>query len=296
MTVSVHASDGSDRPPRLEIFQATWAMQDLPDRGRPWGPQEIADRIGEAGFSGAMHWVADEGTDFAMVQRLRRAGLWVGVGFPAYEGGSARSLAERARALGVSFLNAQVHDAFTSDAQAVARIERLYEECDAAGVPLFVETHRGTVTQDLLRTIAYGRQAPRMRFTLDASHYVAAGEVTQPDHAPRFAEALAEIIRRSGSIHARVSNGEQIQVDVGDGSGALVAAYRAWWSAAYRHWLAEAAPGDFFPFVCELGPAPYAITAPAGTTLPAGAELSDRWAQALVFKRIAEEMRAAGIP
>ena len=296
MTGSVYASDGGDRPPRLEIFQAIWAMQDWPSPGRPWGREERVERMREAGFAGVLPWVADEDTDFAMVEELRRAGLLVGVGFPSHEGKSVRSLAERARALGVSFLNAQVHDAFAGDVQAVARLERLYEECDAAGVPLFIETHRGTVTQDLLRTIAYGRRVPRMRFTLDASHYVVAGEVTQPDLAPRFAEALSEIIRRSGSIHARVSNGEQIQVDVGDGSGALVAAYRAWWSAAYRHWLAEAAPGDFFPFVCELGPAPYAITAPAGTTLPAGAELSDRWAQALVFKRIAEEMRAAGIP
>ena len=71
-------------------------------------------------------------------------------------------------------------------------------------MPLFIETHRGTITQDLLRTIAYSRQVPRMRFTLDASHYVVAGEVTQPDAAPRFTEALAEIIARSSSVHARV--------------------------------------------------------------------------------------------
>ncbi len=291
MTTSTHASDGSDLPPRLEIFQAIWAMQDLPASDRPWSPQEIVDRIRDAGFSGAFPTVMDEDRDFEMVERLRRAGLLVGIGFVANEGKSARTLAERAKALGVSFLNAQVLDAFTSDARAVIRLQTLYEECDAAGMPLFIETHRGTVTQDLLRTIAYGRQVPRMRYTLDASHYVVAGEVTQPDQAPRFAEALSEIIRRSSSIHARVSNGEQVQVDIGDGTGALVAPYLAWWTSAYRHWLAEAAPGDFFPFVCELGPAPYAITAPRGTALHAGAELSDRFAQALVFKGIAAEIR-----
>jgi hypothetical protein len=292
MTISMHASDGSNRQPRLEIFQAIWAMQDLPAPNRPWGLQEIVDRIREAGFTGALPSVADEDSDFKTVEQLRRAGLLVGLGFPAYEGKSVRPLAERAQGLGVSFLNAQVHDAFASDAQAVLRLETLYEECDAAGMPLFIETHRGTITQDLLRTLAYGRQVPRMRYTLDASHYVVAGEVTQPDHTPRFTEALSEIIRRSSSIHARVSNGEQVQVDIGDGSGALVAAYRHWWTAAYRHWLTEATTGDIFPFVCELGPAPYSITAPGGTPLPAGAELSDRWAQALVFKRIAEEIRS----
>jgi sugar phosphate isomerase/epimerase len=287
MSTAIHASDGSNRPPRMEVFQAIWAMQDLPAPDRPWSPEEIVDRIRQAGFSGAFPTVADEDRDFEMVERLRRAGLLVGIGVPVSEGKSVRPLAERAKALGVSFLNAQVHDAFTSNAQAVMRLETLYEECDAAGMPLFIETHRGTITQDLLRTVAYARQAPRLRFTLDASHYVVAGEVTEPDRAPRFAEALSEIIRRSASIHGRVSNGEQVQVDIGDGSGALVAPFAGWWRAAYRQWLAAAAPGAYFPFVCELGPAPYAIRTPAG------AELSDRFAQALVLKRIAEGIGAA---
>jgi sugar phosphate isomerase/epimerase len=291
MTVSKHASDGSQRQPRMEIFQAIWAMQNLPTSSRPWDHQEIVDRIREAGFSGALAWVADLDKDFEMVERLRRSGLMVGIGFPAHEGKSACPLAERAKALGVSFLNAQVHDAFVDDDRAVERLETLYDECDATGMPLFVETHRGTITQDLLRTIAYGRRVPRMRYTLDASHYVVAGEVTQPGVAPHFTEALSEIVERSSSIHARVSNGEQVQVDIGDGSGALVAPYLAWWTSAYQHWLCGAAPGDFFPFVCELGPAPYAITVPDGTSLPAGTEISDRFAQALTFKRLAEGIR-----
>jgi hypothetical protein len=293
MTALQHASDGSQHRPRIEVFQATWAMQNLPDAGHPWSESEMVDRICGAGFSGALHWVADQTRDFEMVERLRDSGLMVGVGFPAYDGQSFRPLAEQAKALGVSFLNAQVHDAFVADATVVTRLETLYAECDAVGIPLFIETHRGTITQDLLRTIAYGSQVPRLRYTLDASHYVVAGEVTQPRSTPHFAAALAEIIRRTASIHARVSNGEQVQVDIGDGTGTLVETYRDWWMSAYRHWLAEALPGDFFPFVCELGPAPYAITAPRGIAVPAGTELSDRFAQALVFKRIAEAIGAA---
>jgi hypothetical protein len=238
--------------------------------------------------------VADADADFPTVAKIRDSGLLVGVGFPAYEDTSVSSLARRAQDLGVSFLNAQVHDAFVSDALAVARLAALYQACDAIGMPLFIETHRGTVTQDLLRTIAYSRQVPRMRFTLDASHYVVAGEVTRPDVAPRFTEALSEIIARSSSIHARVSNGEQVQVDVGEGTGTLVSPYVGWWTSAYQHWLSVAGPGDFFPFVCELGPPPYAITVPSGSPFPVGAELSDRRAQALVFKRIAERIRDSG--
>ncbi len=274
----------------MEIFQATWAMRDLPGWAGDLDLDAAVEWTCNAGFSGMLHWV-DAAADFAAVDVIRRAGLLVGVGFPVRQMATAAQVAEQARGSGVSFLNAQVYDAFTDDDEAISKLTALYEICDALGIPLFIETHRGMITQDLLRTVAYARRAPRVRFTLDASHYVVAGEITQPDQAPRFNALLVELIGRTSSIHARVSNGEQVQVDIGDGTGPLVGPYIGWWAAAYRQWLGEAAPGDFFPFVCELGPRPYAIAAPAGSVLPAGTELSDRLAQALVFKRIAEQIR-----
>ena len=48
-------------------------------------------------------------------------------------------------------------------------------------------------------------------------------------------------------------------------------------------WKRDAQPGDIFPFASELGPPRYAIT------LPDGREFSDRWAQSLVMKRLAEQ-------
>jgi hypothetical protein len=48
-------------------------------------------------------------------------------------------------------------------------------------------------------------------------------------------------------------------------------------------WLEKAHAGDVLPFCSELGPPPYAITDPTGR------EISDRWEQSLVIKRLAEE-------
>jgi sugar phosphate isomerase/epimerase len=289
MTVPKNASDGGGRPPRMEIFQAIWAMQDLRVSGEPFDLGKAVDWITEHGFAGAMPWVETE-ADFAGVDQILRRGLMVGVGMPVHDVAASRGIVEGAYERGVLFLNAQVHDGHTPDAEAMAKLEALYELCDGVGIPLYIETHRGRITQDLIRTVDYARRLPRMLFTLDASHYVVAGEVNFPDEDGTFNRLLDEIIARSACIHARVSNGEQVQVDIGDGTGALVKPFVRWWTSAYQQWQARSRPGDLFPFVCELGPRPYSIAAPAGTGIPEGAEISDRAAQALVLKRLAEEI------
>jgi hypothetical protein len=82
-----------------------------------------------------------------------------------------------------------------------------------------------------------------------------------------------------------VSNGQQVQVDIGpEGTHPMVEHFKRWWTKGMAHWESQARPGDVFPYVCELGPATYSITLP-GTTQ----EISDRWQQALVLKKIAEE-------
>jgi sugar phosphate isomerase/epimerase len=282
-----NANDGGGRAPRMEIFQAVWAMQDLDLAGRPFDFGRAVDWIAAQGFAGVMPWVATP-ADFAAVDLIRQRKLMVGVGFPVYNPADSLPIIEGACERGVSFLNAQVHDAYTPDDEAVAKIGGLYEMCDAVGVPLFIETHRGRVTQDLLRTLNYASRVPHMQFTLDASHYVVAGEVNFPDEDAKFNQLLAGIVSRSACIHARVSNGEQVQVDVGDGSGAVVQPYIRWWTDAYQQWQARSKPGDIFPFVCELGPHPYSIKSPAG------AEISDRAEQALVLKGIAERISQGG--
>jgi hypothetical protein len=94
---------------------------------------------------------------------------------------------------------------------------------------------------------------------------------------------MMPVLERISHLHGRISNGEQAQVDVGDGSGATAQFFVTLWSTAMRHWLSGAGPGDVFPFTSELGPPRYAIT------LPDGREFSDRWEQSLVMKRLAEQ-------
>jgi hypothetical protein len=48
-------------------------------------------------------------------------------------------------------------------------------------------------------------------------------------------------------------------------------------------WLQKAQPGDILPFTCELGPIYYSIPDLSGK------EISDRWQQALIIRRLAED-------
>jgi hypothetical protein len=86
-------------------------------------------------------------------------------------------------------------------------------------------------------------------------------------------------------IDARVSNGHQVQTDVGLASDSpYLAHFLSQWKKAMHQWLTEAGPGDLFIFRPELGPPPYAIVQSKG------GEISDRWAQAIRFAQIGKRL------
>lgn len=281
--------DGSATPPRLEVHQALWGMVGLPGPGGPDGSrEEQVARIAAAGFTGVLGSVPPPADRPAWRRLLERHRLAFGaMAFPARPA-DLDPVLQDARDFGAAYVNAQVLDGFVVGDAAVDLLRGLGRRAEGAGVPFFVETHRGRVTQDLLRTLDYVGRLPDLLLTVDLSHYVVAGELAAP--SPAAEEAFAALLARTGTIHGRVSNGEQVQVDVGDGSRGPVTHFRRWWAAGMRAWRAKARPGDVLPFVVELGPPGYAITTPEGR------EVSDRWEQALVLRRVALECWAEAAP
>ena len=73
-----------------------------------------------------------------------------------------------------------------------------------------------------------------------------------------------------------------MQVDVGDGSSELAQQWIELWAEIMRRWLKNTHPGEILPVGPELGSAPYSIHDPEGR------ELSNRWEQALVMKKLTE--------
>lgn len=282
-------NDGTGAPPRLELQQSWWAMIGLGDERGEWSFEQKFERIAEAGYaavSAAIPAPEEEERWHRMLDEYKLG--FNAMAFPSAVGDIRRALEEARRFGRVQYLNLQVMDGFVVDAEAEELLAGLLAEAAAAAMPTFVETHRGTVTQDLIRTAQYVQALPELRLTIDLSHYVVAGELNSSlDKAQPYFDRL---LQRTSALHARVSNGEQVQIDIGpDGDHPMARPFAGWWRAGMAGWLAQAQPGDVLPFVTELGPPGYyAVT--ARETNGSEREVSDRWQQALLLKWIAEEL------
>ncbi|WP_127578726.1 sugar phosphate isomerase/epimerase family protein [Paenibacillus koleovorans] len=277
------ANDGSGRAPSLQIQQSWWAMTQI---GRPGiTTEEKFEMIAEAGYDGILSRFP-QGADAASWRALldhHRFSFGVNALFYPHE--DNRDFFKQAADLGALYVTGQVMGYYMPEAEQVAYVEQLYEFAERAGVPFFVETHRMCVTQDLLRSVQLVERLAKLQLTIDLSHYAVAGVIV--DNEAPHADYFSRLLSRASSIHGRISNGHQVQIDLGpNGEHPLVPLYEEWWANGMRTWLQEAAPGDVFPFVTELGPADYAIRATSGETGLPGDEISDRWQQALLLQQI----------
>ncbi|NOU88738.1 sugar phosphate isomerase/epimerase [Paenibacillus sp. LMG 31460] len=280
-------NDGTLNPPRLDVQQAIWAMEGLGENGKEWSLEQKFEKIAEAGFKGVSYLLPSPENMDTWHRLLDRYKLsFSAIAYPA-KPQDMIDIIKHANEFGrVQYINSQVSNSFVIDNKAVHLLDGLLKASEDAKIPHFIETHRGTVTQDLIRTAGYVESLPELRLMIDLSHYVVAGEIQGTnDNVEAYFDKLLE---RSAGIHGRVSSGEQVQVDVGvDGDHPMLEHFTRWWRTGMVHWLKQAQPGDLFPFCSELGPPNYGIT--RLDELGKEHEVSDRWQQALLFKRIIEE-------
>ncbi len=192
---------------------------------------------------------------------------------------------------GISYINAQVMCPFLVGDSAIELLSGIYDISLMAGIPIYVETHRGTITQDLMRTASFLKSLPSLPLTMDYSHYVVAGELhTISEEAENW---LKQLLPNIYSIHTRISNGEQIQIDPGEeGQHPMLPHFLKWWEIAMKHAISrsEIVPYDsgIFPVVIELGPPPYAITyaEPNGSII----EVGDRLKQSLHLQQLIRKL------
>ena len=158
------------------------------------------------------------------------------------------------------------------------------------GMPLQFETHRGSITNDLLSTLQLLEAIPQMRLSADLSHYVVDRELYLPVPERELA-FFDRVIARSGSFQGRVATGQHIQVPLHFPQHApWLELFTSWWEQGFATWRRGASAAEDLIFLCELGPTEYAITGGDGL------ELSDRYEEALQLAAIARACWTATEP
>ena len=269
-------SDGSANPPRCRLQINLTSMGRLPRDGAEWTLPQRLDELINAGFGGIEAFVqtALEGEELAALVHERN--LPLGLCAVAADGDELLPPIELAHRMRSEYLSVRVPGSLHASPEITEILKDMYGLANDAGLPLFIQTHRGSVMQDLRRTIKVLGRCKKLRLSADFSQYVLAAQLTGP-WPDEIWEAFEEIAGRASGFAGRISYGNQIQDDIGAGEGELAQQYKKVWTAGFSRWVEKSTPGDVLPFTVNLAP-------PDG-----GAESFDRWAASLAIKRIAEE-------
>ena len=275
-------NDGTKNAPRLQVQHSLWSLLKLPMNGdTEWTLDEKFSRVAEAGFEGVECWLSTE-TEAEHLAALKKHELRLTLGHHPHSLDDTRKVIAQSKRLGADFIFAQPLDPYVPIKQAAAFCKEAVAMANSEGLSLFIETHRNNIPETLNQALQLIDEWPEIRFTADLSHFVVVGEFYGWKEEKAI-ERMMPVLERTSHAHGRISNGEQVQVDVGDGTGQTAQFFVDIWAAIMKSWLTGAIPGDVFPFASELGPPRYAIT------MPDGKEFSDRWEQSLVMKMLAEQ-------
>lgn len=238
--------------------------------------------IEDAGYDGIQFI---DPVDRPALEQARAAGLGVCGSGRVNEPGEADAVAQAAADQGLECLTLHVGWGMESNDEASRLIEAILEAGARHHIPLYVETHRATLFQDMYRTVQFAGEFPELRFNGDFSHWYTGLEMVYGGFENKLA-FMRPVVERVRFVHGRIGNPGCMQVAVGqDDPAPYVAHFRTMWTecfAAYLRYPAKQQP--FITFAAELlAPGIY-----YARTFN-GAEESDRWEQSLVLANIARE-------
>lgn len=283
-------NDGSRTAPYLRTDLNLGTLGDLP----PWslGPRgdsrAVLKAIRMAGYGGV------QGGDPTLCKEL---GLGCTAGGRVDRPGDIAPQAAAWKRAGYEAATLHVGRGHESDAEIDALARAIVKASRDEDLPLYIETHRATVTQDTWRTVRFVERNPEVRFNADFSHWYTGLEMPYGDWGEKLA-FLAPVFDRVCFLHGRCGNSSHIQVALDHPSMVqALAHFRDLWTRAFSGFLKHARPGDFISFNPELlhPGINYAQTfrQPDGQYR----EASDRWTDALQLVALAHDcFQAASAP
>jgi hypothetical protein len=275
---------------RLLVYQAVWAMEGVPGIDLDADMGRALEMIAEAGFDGVGVNILRPARAEPVARRMPELGLTWEAMAAVRRPEEVVTLSALASVMGAHHLNLQVLERTAHIEHAVALLGDMQAAAAGAPLPVYFETHRGRLTNDLLFMMRVLDALPDLRLTGDLSHYPVVHEFPLPV-PPEDQARIGRILDHCWAFHGRVSGSHQVQLPIfAPQHQPWVEQFRAWWRQGFASWAARA-PGDAdLTFLCELGPPHYAMTDGAGR------ELSDRWAEAQRLMAMARELWAEVAP
>jgi hypothetical protein len=286
--------DASGHAPALRVYINMGNVATLPaySQGPKGGEEEQLRAIRAAGYEGI------QGGNPALCRSL---GLGIAASarynLPAEVAPSVREL----KAQGYECVTVHVGWGHESDAEIDALVREVIAVSSGEGFPVYIETHRATITQDSWRTVKLVERHPEVRFNGDFSHWYTGLEMVYGDFEAKL-DFIAPVLERVRFFHGRMGNSSHIQLPLDEPSMAAAQAhFRQLWTRSLQGFLRSAVDGDYIVFAPELLHPEINYARTFVNAAGERVEESDRWLEALRYKDIIREcfaaaQRAVGTP
>jgi sugar phosphate isomerase/epimerase len=252
---------------KLLVFATNWGFAGSWD--------EFCSRIKAEGYDGAEAWYpadANERKVFleAFEKHNLKFGLLVGSGERDYNTHLAqfRTNLSAAAQLKPVYINCHSGRDHFSIEQNQPFIDATIRTAETTGVPVYHETHRSRILYAAPVAKQFMDKNPKLRITLDISHWCCVHESLLDDQP----ETVSLALKRTDHIHARIGHPEGPQV--GDPRAPewkrCVEAHFAWWDTVVTQKKSE---GKVLTILTEFGPVDYMPALPFSRQ-----PVADQWA------------------
>ena len=289
--MALMVNDGSSRQPALKVFLNLANLLDLRPDSKWKAPLEGPARdqqLASDGFEGVQ---LVEEVPLAANSPLPHCGL-DRINRPE----EADSIAAKHAARGDLCVTVHAGWGTEDDADVDRLVESVLKASEKQRLPIFIETHRATITQDMWRTVRITRKFPEVRFNCDFSHYYCGQELVYGEWNEKM-QFMAPIFERTAFIHGRIASPGCMQVAIepdptgrpmqAHGVANFLEHFQDMWTRAMAGFIRNATRGAVLIFAPELLAGTYYYARKFYDSSGNLKEESDRYAEALSYATIA---------
>ena len=282
MTNIASTKDGTTEVPQLKPYLHLGTLSQPPSfsASPPGAPGDIASTLASHGYVGVQE---------AAPEAYRASGLSLAMLGRANTPDEIEELARRWAEANYDCGTLHIGWGYEDDHEIDALVRAVADASDTYARPLYIETHRATITQDPWRTLRLIERNPGVRFNGDFSHWYTGTEMPYGDFMDKVGR-LGAVFERVRFIHARVGDSSNMQVpSKAPSMETAMEHFRELRRRSFSGFLRHAERGDYLIFAPELLPQSLNYPRCVETTEGEWTEDSDRWEEALKLVAVAKD-------